>query len=397
MNVKSILIWIAKVTVGALTVLGLIAVLLMIWLWPDHGYLPARPVPFEVERLLDEPIVHVGLSQRLSDLAASEGYPNVNGPSLIRVPDWIPNPLGRYYLYFAHHKGDHIRLAYADRLEGPWSIHDPGSLSLDGSIFPSELVGRQTLGEVTVELWKHFSVFIVRDMLMLGYRSAISDQAIRKERGIEAAQNAKPHIASPDVVIDDESKRLLMYYHGLSATGAQFSRVAISRDGVDFEAAPEIIPSSYLRAFEHRGDSYLLGMPGVLYRSTNGTRAFEPRDRLLFEPRMRHAGLWLRGETLYVIWSRVGDAPERLLVSQVDLSPPDWDDWQATSPQRLMHPELPWEGSELEVQSSLRGELGVPAHELRDPDVFIDEGGAAYLLYVGGGERAIGIGRLVDR
>ncbi|NET62179.1 MAG: hypothetical protein F6K47_40550, partial [Symploca sp. SIO2E6] len=30
---------------------------------------------------------------------------NINGPSLIRVPEWIENPLGRYYLYFAHHQG----------------------------------------------------------------------------------------------------------------------------------------------------------------------------------------------------------------------------------------------------------------------------------------------------
>ena len=42
---------------------------------------------------------------------------NINGPSLIRVPSWLPNPLGAYYLYFAHHGGKYIRLAYADRLE----------------------------------------------------------------------------------------------------------------------------------------------------------------------------------------------------------------------------------------------------------------------------------------
>lgn len=28
---------------------------------------------------------------------------NVQGPSMIRVPDWVPGRLGRYYLYFADH------------------------------------------------------------------------------------------------------------------------------------------------------------------------------------------------------------------------------------------------------------------------------------------------------
>ena len=28
---------------------------------------------------------------------------NINGPSLIKVPDWVENPLGKYYLYFSHH------------------------------------------------------------------------------------------------------------------------------------------------------------------------------------------------------------------------------------------------------------------------------------------------------
>ena len=42
---------------------------------------------------------------------------NINGPSLIRVPAQVwPQPLGRYYLYFSHHKGAFIRLAYADDL-----------------------------------------------------------------------------------------------------------------------------------------------------------------------------------------------------------------------------------------------------------------------------------------
>jgi hypothetical protein len=81
----------------------------------------------KVARFPENPINRPDMSRRLGE--------NVNGPSLIRVPDWIESPLGRYYLYFGHHLGDHIRLAYADDLHGPWRIYEPGVLSLAESGF----------------------------------------------------------------------------------------------------------------------------------------------------------------------------------------------------------------------------------------------------------------------
>jgi len=44
---------------------------------------------------------------------------DINGPSLVMAPPWLEHPLGRYYLYFAGHRGTYIRLAYADALAGP--------------------------------------------------------------------------------------------------------------------------------------------------------------------------------------------------------------------------------------------------------------------------------------
>ena len=55
---------------------------------------------------------------------------NLNGPSLIHVPAWLERLLGRYYLYFAHHRGTFIRRAYADRLSGPWHVYEPGTPQL---------------------------------------------------------------------------------------------------------------------------------------------------------------------------------------------------------------------------------------------------------------------------
>ena len=56
---------------------------------------------FEVDRIGE--IISPGMSEEL-------GY-NFNGPSLIKVPDFVENKLGRYYQYFAHHKGREIKMA----------------------------------------------------------------------------------------------------------------------------------------------------------------------------------------------------------------------------------------------------------------------------------------------
>ena len=55
---------------------------------------------------------------------------NLNFPCVIRVPDWVERPLGKYYLYFSAHHGSYIRLAYADRVTGPWKVYEPGTLRL---------------------------------------------------------------------------------------------------------------------------------------------------------------------------------------------------------------------------------------------------------------------------
>ena len=67
-----------------------------------------------------------------SDLGVSDEGENINGPSLIRLPDWIStrdraDPSAVYYLYFAHHSGDYIRMAWASELSGPWTLYQTGS------------------------------------------------------------------------------------------------------------------------------------------------------------------------------------------------------------------------------------------------------------------------------
>ena len=81
----------------------------------------------KVTRLSDRPLIGPGIHP-------SVGI-NIQGPSMIKVPEWVSNRLGNYYLYFADHKGLYIRLAYADNIIGPWQIHEPGSMKIEDSFF----------------------------------------------------------------------------------------------------------------------------------------------------------------------------------------------------------------------------------------------------------------------
>ena len=120
----------------------LIVALLAIWLWPRSPFVGAVEPGFSLVRSSNNPLVTAAMSPRLSALSQQQGFTNINGPTVIRVPDWVTDPLGTYYMYFAHHKGDFIRMAYADNLDGPWRIYEPGALALADSGFPVEVVAR---------------------------------------------------------------------------------------------------------------------------------------------------------------------------------------------------------------------------------------------------------------
>jgi len=297
---------------------------------------------------------------------------NINGPSLIRVPDCVPNPLGRYYLYFAHHGGKFIRMAYADRLEGPWRVHTPGVLSLEQSGF-------------------------------------------------------QDHIASPDVHVDHTRRRIVMYYHGVVKREergriedaelndgfyvSQRTRVAESADGLTFAAREPIVAAAYLRVWRWRGKVYGLAMPGLLYRAEDWFSPFERgplvlQDRASAEAALRAGTGMVRhnavrlvpgggnagNDRLEVYFSRSGDTPERILMSTIDLHD-DWSRWSASEPVEVIRPEREWEGADCEQIASKRGAIGGRAWQLRDPGVF-EEDGNAYLIYSIAGEFGLAIAAL---
>jgi len=314
---------------------------------------------FNPVRLLDSPIIDASTCASIGD--------NIQGPSLIRVPDWAPNKLGNYYLYFADHKGTYIRLAYADDLKGPWKIHKPGSLQLKDSYFLQETppTDEDRLSRARARA-QNFPHDVLLDMNI-------------------------PHIASPDVHIDQVGKKFIMYFHGLNAFGVQVSRAAISNDGIHFQANPEVLGLSYMRAFQHQAMTYVMSMPGQFYRSQDGLSNFETGPRL-FEPNMRHCALLVRGDSLLVFWSRVGDTPERIMLSTIDLSA-DWQDWQESDPVDIIKPERDWEGAGEPMQPSQRSVAYHKVNQLRDPAIFVEDE-RIYLLYAVAGESGIAIAEL---
>ena len=282
-----------------------------------------------VERLPNNPIIRPHMDARMGD--------NINGPSLIRVPHWLDNPLGRYYLYFGHHKGDYIRLAFADKLSGPWATYGPGVLDLQD-----------------------------------GY--------------------TRGHLASPDVHVDSKNRQIRMYYHGPVPGRSQKSKVALSSDGIHFTARPENLGNSYFRVFHWRGQFYALGMPGIIYRSSDGLTNFQ-KGPTLFSENQRHAALKLDGNRLSVFYTDVGDCPERILLSTIDLTP-DWMEWRASEPLVILEPETAFEGVDLPLEPSKRGWSPVRVRQLRDPGIY-REGNETYLLYSVAGESGIAIARLL--
>ncbi len=299
---------------------------------------------------------------------------NIQGPSVIEVPGWVADPLGRFHLYFADHKGTYIRLAFADHPAGPWTVYPAGSLQLADSRFPTEPPA-VTDAEVE-ELIRRYTAAMGADRLPPDVRS----DAIT------------PHIASPDVHVDHEQRRIVMYFHGLESLAHQVSRVAVSDDGVHFTALPATIPDTYLRAFRHDGRWYGLAMPGVLHRSADGLTGWEAGPRDLFGVDMRHCAVRVVDGVLEVFWTRVGDDPERILLSTVALDG-DWSNWTDGPAVEVLRPELPWEGVGRPTGSSVRGAVHEPVCQLRDPALF-EHDGATYLFYAVAGESGIAVARL---
>ena len=306
------------------------------------GLLSLLGVQVRAVRFPQNPIITPASSATLGE--------NINGPSLIRVPPWVEQPLGRYYLYFAHHAGKFIRLAYADRLSGPWKIYEPGTLR------------------------------------------------------VEEASRCYDHVASPDMHVDGAGREILMYFHcpadsaGGVDIGQQKTFLAASRDGLRFRADTQPLGPAYFRVFRRGEYYYTVVRAGALLRSHDMRSPFEPGPTLIggsSSQFLRHAAVYVQGDVLRVYYSRIGDRPERILLSEARLSS-DWVQWRATPPATVLSPDQDYEGVDRPLEISRPDEARGPVRQLRDPAIF-REGPRTYLIYSIAGESGLAIAELRER
>lgn len=328
---------------------------------------------------------------------------NINGPSCIRLPDWLPttdraHPTAVYYLYFGNHSGDFIRMAWSANLTGPWT-----GWNMDASLPLQD-----------------------RGVLSLG-----ADGIITPGNDIEL----RNHIASPQVFVDNINQRFLMYYHGPASHGGdnkgQSTVVATSANGLNFNqpseggqaghgTLPVILGESYFRVFEQAGRFYAFSNTGDLWAAPAGQDPLSPpngynyrldywdRGPNLFTSlrnargwpvlRPRHFAVHQHNNVLYAILTYKEDRPERITVATFDFDelPTDYQNWSFAFPeQELMQAETGWEGGQFPPLASRSGNQDNGVNQLRDPGFFQDSDGRSYLFYSGQGEDALGLAQLV--
>lgn len=93
-------------------------------------------------------------------------------------------------------------------------------------------------------------------------------------------------------------------------------------------------------------------------RIVNHSRESKAGDRvrvLSGSNRVRHVALVPRADRLYVFFTVIGDAPERLLMSTTDMTR-EWTDWRVGAPVDVMRPETDYECGKLPVAPSAVGD-----------------------------------------
>lgn len=344
--------------------------------------------------------------------------------SVIKRPQWLrPSrsesglPARKYLLYFANHNGKTLRVATSDRADAGWRVHDKGVLNLEVDAACEKHVGSPDV---------HVDHLEKRIILYFHGSRCPGD-------GDKAAAAGR---ADPVVQWDAEFTANQRTYVAWSADGVHFTPVPSDVAGGTRRSPWEIVPdrrstadtdsdsfsgggsvpalgttplaAPYLRVFWWRGVCFGIGMPSLLYRSNDPWCAggFELGPQLpgLGGKNTRHHAVRVRPEAgvLEILFTRVGDRPERVLCVEVLLGHPDnWREWAPNGEAVVvLQSEGSYEGAGAPPTSSVRGQAGALVQQLRNPFILDEDGNGggsaarAWLFYSTGGGQSIGVAEL---
>jgi len=258
---------------------------------------------------------------------------NINGPSLIKAPKWIKSPLGKYYLYFSHHKGKYIRMAYSEKITGPYKIFKEGVFNLKNS-------------------------------------------------------PGRDHIASPDVHVDSENKIIIMYYHTCFNKN-QYTLKSTSINGISFKSDNNKIGSYYFRGFRFKNQLY-----GIAKGTNNYGKIYKKVNyewKVIYQKlikNIRHTAVLVEDDKIYLFFSLIGELQESIYCCNLDIN-----NFQITNKYKLLKPTLKYEGFNFPKEKSKIGMEKKFVNQVRDPGIYINKSDK-YLLYSVSGEKGIAIAKL---
>lgn len=352
---------------------------------------------------------------------------NINYPSAIKVPDWIDDPLGTYYMYFSHKRGSYIRLAYADDVEGPWTVHPPGTLHLEDTPFTGHIASPDVHvdhDKQVIRLYYHGETR-ARDLL----RSPWINEQYRKDRygfwkrdipyrllfntgrtlykmvskqgsngsssGSVDGTTQEDNQSSPTTDTASETARIPAFEQrlwdwNLIPSPIQETRQAVSTDGLEFTSTSPILGPSWFAVFGYEETYYALARDGYVWASNSPDKSFS-RVRKLFDDH-RHFGVHVFGDQLHVYYSRPQDEPEGIVKTSIGLAD-SVEDWMELETKEVIVPEMEYEGADVDIDRSRRLGPADRRRELRDPQIFVDNS-RKYLFYVIAGESGIGVVKL---
>jgi len=303
-----------------------------------------------------------------------DGDYDINFPSIVRTPSWFSKRLGEYYMYFSDHHGLYIYMAYSNSPKGPWVVLAPPVL---------------TLAQV---------------------------YAVNNNTYDAANVSSHAEVASPDAYVDNANRRIILYVHRRvpSDNFAIVEAVAFSTDGLHFTPRAGSIGQSYMRHFTWHGDNYvyLVDRYGNLLRSLDGYTNIQAGNQAIgnafanqslingdgYTGLVRHVGVSVVGNILYIFGTRVGDAPESILWTSMDLrcTLGNFNSCQTDGPAKFAFgPVYDYEGANYPNVPSKKGSA-TGVNQIRDPFVFADAG-KCYIFYAIAGESGFAAAYLPNR